>query len=63
VSHQSGHVIITLALPHHDDEEGGKDANRLRREPSVFVNAPGECSEDECAELARLAYRKLIQRN
>lgn len=62
MSHKSGHIIVSFALPHDDDEEDNGNADRLRREPSVFVNAEGACSEDDCAELTRLAYRKLVRR-
>lgn len=61
MSHKSGHVIVSFALPHQGDEEENGNTARLRREPSVFVTAEGDCTEDDCAELARLAYRKLVR--
>jgi hypothetical protein len=61
MSHKSGHVIVSFALPHDDEDEESGKTSRLRREPSVFVEAEGPCTEDDCAELARLAYRKLVR--
>lgn len=60
MSHRSGHVIVSFALPHGDDEEENGNPNRMRKEPSVFVQAGENCTEDDCAELARLAYRKIV---
>lgn len=61
MSHRSGTVILRVPLQHGEEQEA--DAiDALSREPSVFVNAEGCKNEDDCAELARLAYRKLARR-
>jgi hypothetical protein len=61
VSHKSSHIIISFALPHDDDdEEAATSRQKIRKEPSVFLDAPEGCTEEDCAELARLGYRKLV---
>jgi hypothetical protein len=61
MSHESGTVIVRVAMPH--GKERTEEASEvMRREPSVFVDAPACQNEDDCAELARLAYRKLVRR-
>jgi hypothetical protein len=60
MSHESGTIIVRIAMPHgrQNDEHA---ADTMHREPSVFVDAPACQNEDDCAELARLAYRKLTR--
>lgn len=59
MSHRSGHIIVSFVLPHDDEESEGNDS--VRKEPSVVLTAGEGCTEDDCAELARLAYRKLVR--
>jgi hypothetical protein len=61
MSHKSGHIIINFTLPH--DEDGTEDAEApTRREPAVAISLGDACSEVECVEAARRAYRKLVRR-
>lgn len=61
MSHASGHVIINIVLPNdgHEEQENG----HLRREPCVVVDLAEGCSEEDCVETVRLAYRKLTRRH
>lgn len=58
MSHKSGHVIVNIVLPHEEEEQ----ENGLCCEPCVVVDVPDGCSEDDCVELVRLAYRKVRRR-
>ncbi len=57
MSHKSGHIIISVALPHEDDED--ERESKLKREPSIVIELDVACTEDDCAEMARLAFRRL----
>lgn len=60
MSHNRGHIIISFALPHeHEDEER---THKLRREPAIAITLEASCTEDDCAEMARLAFRRLMER-
>lgn len=60
MSHKSGHVIVNIALPHDDDEQ---ENGHLRKEPCVVVDLAEGCTEEDCLETVRLAYRKLTRRH
>lgn len=61
MSHKSGHIIINFVLPHEDAEE--QENGHITKEPCVVLNLQEPCSEEDCAESARLAYRKLVRRH
>lgn len=61
MSHKSGHVIIRVVLPHPPGlaAEHEEEASPLSRGPCITIDLPEGCSEEECAQLTRKAYRKL----
>ena len=61
MSHTRRHIIISMAVPH-DEVSEDEHTHRLRREPSVLVDLDESCTEDDCAEMARLAFRRLKER-
>jgi hypothetical protein len=62
MSHVSGHIIIDLVLPHDPHETEEAPDERARVEPCVRLSLGDACSETECVEAARRAYRKLMRR-
>ena len=54
-------IIINIAVPHENDEYQ-KQPVRLPISPSVKVDLDESCTEDDCAEMARLAFRRLKER-
>lgn len=59
MSHKSGHIITNIILPHEEEEQ---ENGHLRKEPCVVVDLKEGCSEEDCVESVRLAYRKLVRR-
>lgn len=61
MSHKSGHIIIDFVLPH-DEEESQEETPRTLVEPCVRLSLGDACTETECVEAARRAFRKLTRR-
>ena len=59
MSHQTGTIIISIALPHSGKTESEEPTPI---EPCVRLSLDEGCSETQCVEAARRAYRKLTRR-
>ena len=62
MSHESGTIIITLALPHNPPGEQEEREHPTPIEPSVRISLDEGCSETDCVEAARRAFRRLRRR-
>lgn len=62
MSHKSGHIIIDMALPHDPDEPENEREHPTPVGPCVRISLDEDCSETDCVEAARRAYRRLKRR-
>lgn len=63
MSHETGTIIITLAMPHNPASGAQEEREHPTPiEPCVRISLDEGCSETDCVEAARRAYRRLKRR-